>query len=98
MTVGEAATSVSSTVAASARFVTVPGLAWLKIRLWGYCDGFALQGDRDTLELDARKRYYMVSHGSVALSYWGRTILEDPGACARQISQAYRQRVSRPRE
>jgi hypothetical protein len=75
--------------------VTVPDFAWPDVKLAVYCDGFAFHGDRDTLELDARKRNFLVEHGWVVLTYWGRTILKDPNACAGQIALAYRQRVTR---
>ena len=74
------------------RLITVPDFAWPDLKLAVYCDGFAVHGNRDTLELDSRKRNFLVSHGWMVLSYWGRTILKDPGACARQVAQVYRQR------
>jgi len=74
--------------------ITVPDFAWPDVKLAVYCDGFVVHGDRDTLELDARKRNFLVSHGWVVLTYWGRTILKNPGACARQIAEVYGQRAS----
>jgi hypothetical protein len=75
------------------RLVTVPDFAWENVRLAVYCDGFAFHGDRETLELDARKRNFLQSRGWVVLAYWGRTILRDPDACAAQIVEVYRQRL-----
>jgi hypothetical protein len=67
--------------------------AWPDGKLAVYCDGFAFHGNPDTLELDARKRNFLQSHGWVVLTYWGRTILKDPAACAKQVADAYRQRT-----
>jgi len=71
------------------RLVTVPDFAWEDIRLAVYCDGFVVHGNRETLELDARKRNWLQSRGWVVLTYWGRTVLKDPDACARQIAEIY---------
>jgi len=79
------------------RLVTVPDFAWPDVKLTVYCDGFAFHGNRDTLELDARKRNFLQTHGWVVLTYWGRTILKDPPACARQVGEVYRQRVAQTR-
>jgi len=76
------------------RLITVPDFAWPDVKLAVYCDGFAFHGNADTLELDARKRNFLQSHGWVVLTYWGRTILKDAAACARQVVQAYQQRAS----
>ena len=74
------------------RLVTVPHFAWENVKLAVYCDGFAVHGNPDTLELDARKRNFLQERGWVVLTYWGRTILKDPDTCARQIAEVYRQR------
>ena len=77
------------------RIVTVPDFAWPDVKLAVFCDGFAFHGDRDTLELDARKRNFLQNNGWAVLTYWGRTILRDPDACAAQVAQVYRQRADR---
>jgi very-short-patch-repair endonuclease len=69
--------------------VTVPDFAWEDVKLAVYCDGFAVHGNRDTLELDASKRNWLQSRGWVVLTYWGRTVLKDPDACAAQIGEVY---------
>ncbi len=74
------------------RLVTVPDFAWPDVRLAVYCDGFAFHGNRDTLELDARKRNFLQARDWVVLTYWGRTILRDPDVCAKQVGEVYRQR------
>ena len=79
------------------RLVTVPDFAWPGVKLAVFCDGFAFHGDRDTLELDARKRNSLQKDGWAVLTYWGRTILRDPAACAAQVAEVYRQRAERPR-
>jgi hypothetical protein len=75
------------------RVVTVPDFAWPDVKLAVYCDGFAVHGNPETLSLDATKRNLLQSRGWVVLTYWGRTILKEPEACARQVAQVYRQRV-----
>jgi hypothetical protein len=75
------------------QLVTVPDFAWENAKVAVYCDGYAFHGDRETLELDARKRNFLQSRGWVVLTYWGRTILRDPDACAEQIVEVYRQRL-----
>lgn len=77
------------------RLVTVPDFAWPDVKVAVYCDGFAFHGDRDTLELDARKRNFLQSSGWTVLTYWGRTILRDACSCAEQVAQVYRQRSRR---
>jgi len=77
------------------RLVTVPDFAWEDVKLAVYCDGFVVHGNRETLELDAGKRNWLQSRGWVVLTYWGRTVLKDPDACARQIAEVY---FSRSRE
>ncbi len=76
------------------RLVTVPDFAWPDVKLAVYCDGFAFHGSLDTLELDARKRNFLQSRGWTVLTYWGRTILKDPAACAQQVAEVYRQRAA----
>lgn len=76
------------------RIVTVPDFAWPDVKLAVYCDGFAVHGNPDTLELDANKRNFLQAAGWIVLTYWGRTILKDPAACARQVADVYRQRAS----
>ena len=73
--------------------ITVPDFAWENVKLAVYCDGFAFHGNRDTLELDARKRNFLQERGWAVLTYWGRTILRDPDACAEQIVEIYRERL-----
>jgi len=55
-------------------------------------DGFAYYGDRDTLGLDARKMNTIQGLGWTVLTYWGRTILKNADACAKQVAEVYRQR------
>lgn len=73
--------------------VTVPDFAWEDRKVAVYCDGFAVHGNLDVLDLDARKRNLLQSRGWVVLTYWGRTILKHPDACARQIASIYTQRA-----
>ena len=75
------------------RLVTVPDFAWEDRKLAVYCDGFAVHGNVDVLALDAAKRNWLQARGWVVLTYWGRTILRDPAACARQIADIYAQRA-----
>ncbi|MBM4395094.1 MAG: DEAD/DEAH box helicase [Deltaproteobacteria bacterium] len=74
------------------RVVTVPDFAWPDVKLAVYCDGFAFHGNIDVAELDAGKRNRLESEGWSVLAYWGRTILRNPAACARQVADVYRQR------
>jgi very-short-patch-repair endonuclease len=79
--------------------VTVPDFVWPAARVAVYCDGYQFHGDRDTLELDASKRNYLVSRGWRVLTYWGRTILRHPDRCAAEIANVLRAdeaRVLRP--
>jgi very-short-patch-repair endonuclease len=76
------------------RLITVPDFTWEDAKLAVYCDGFAFHGDRDTLELDARKRNFLQARGWAVLTFWGRTILRNPDACATEITDLYRQRSS----
>ncbi|MDH7513501.1 MAG: DEAD/DEAH box helicase [Clostridiales bacterium] len=75
------------------RLVTVPDFAWPDARIAVFCDGFAVHGNRETLESDAQKRNYLQSRGWVVLTYWGRTILKNADACAKQILEIYEQRT-----
>lgn len=75
--------------------VTVPDFTWPDAKLAVYCDGFAVHGNRSTLELDAQKRNYIQGRGWAVLTYWGRVILKKPDACARQIGEVYRQKSGR---
>lgn len=75
------------------RIITVPDFAYPDARIAVFCDGFAFHGNRDTLELDARKRNWLQSAGWVVLTYWGRTIQKAPQLCAKEIADVYRQRV-----
>jgi len=75
--------------------ITVPDFAWEDVRLAVYCDGFAVHGNVDTLALDAAKRNWLQAHGWAVLTYWGRTILRNPDACADQIAALYRERSGR---
>jgi hypothetical protein len=75
------------------RLVTVPDFAWEDVKLAVYCDGFVVHGNRETLELDASKRNWLQSRDWVVLTYWGRTVLKDPDACARQIAVVYVARI-----
>lgn len=49
-------------------------------------------GSRETLEADAKKRNFLQVNGWSVLTYWGRTILRNPGAPAQQIGEVYRRR------
>jgi very-short-patch-repair endonuclease len=77
----------------SGRLVTVPDFAWENVKLAVYCDGFAIHGKVETLELDAGKRNFLQARGWVVLTYWGRTILRDPDGCAVEIAQIHRTRA-----
>jgi len=74
------------------RTVTVPDFAYPNERIAVFCDGFAFHGNQDTLELDARKRNWLQRNGWLVLTYWGRSILRAPAACAREIAEVYWQR------
>jgi hypothetical protein len=78
----------------SGKLITVPDFAWPKIKLAVYCDGFAVHGNRETLEKDARKRNYLQGERWIVLTYWGRSILKNATAFASQIAEVYRQRSS----
>ncbi|HXG43402.1 MAG TPA: DEAD/DEAH box helicase [Gemmatimonadales bacterium] len=75
------------------RIVTVPDFAYPGAKIAVFCDGFAFHGNQDTLELDAQKRNWLQRNGWLVLTYWGRAILKDPDACAREIAEVYRQRT-----
>jgi very-short-patch-repair endonuclease len=72
--------------------VTVPDFAWAAVRLAVFCDGYQYHGSPETLALDAMKRNYLQRNGWVVLTYWGRTVLRDPGRCAREIAEVWRGR------
>ena len=74
------------------RLVTVPDFAYPEFRIAVFCDGFAYHGNPDTLELDARKRNWLQEQGWIVLTFWGKTIMRDAGACAREILSVYQQR------
>jgi superfamily II DNA/RNA helicase len=76
------------------RLVTVPDFTWPDVKLAVYCDGFAVHGNRQTLESDAQKRNFLQSRGWIVLIYWGRTILKNADACARQIGEVYKQKTT----
>ena len=76
---------------------TVPDFTWPDAGLAVYCDGFAVHGNVQTLALDAAKRNWLQSHGWVVLTYWGRTIMNAPDLCAREIADVYSQRLPRTR-
>lgn len=73
----------------------MPDFAWPELKVAVFCDGYAYHGNPEILELDARKRNYLQTRGWVVLTFWGRTILRDPDACAREILEVYRRRASR---
>ena len=74
--------------------VTVPDFCWPDVKLAVYCDGFAIHGNRETLELDAQKRNFIQGRGWTVLTYWGRTILKNTDGCAKQIAEVYKQKKS----
>ena len=76
------------------QLVTVPDFAWPDAKLAVFCDGYAYHGNPKTLELDAMKRNRLQAKGWVVLTFWGRTILRDPEACARQVADVLKARRS----
>jgi ATP-dependent helicase YprA (DUF1998 family)/very-short-patch-repair endonuclease len=76
--------------------ITIPDFAYPDRRIAIYCDGFAYHSDQETLESDARKRNLLQAMGWVVLTFWGRQILRDPGACEAQIWQCYQFRKPSP--
>jgi len=74
------------------RLITVPDFAWPEAKVAVYCDGYQFHGDRETLELDAAKRNFLVQGGWRVLTYWGRQILNHPDRCAHQIAETLRSR------
>jgi type IV secretion system protein VirD4 len=74
------------------RLITVPDFAWEDVKVAVYCDGFAVHGKVERLELDAGKRNWLQARGWAVLTYWGRTILRDADRCAEQIAKVYRSR------
>jgi len=79
------------------RLITIPDFAYPDAKIAVFCDGFAFHGNPDTLELDAKKRNQMQSDGWIVLTYWGKTIMRDAEACAREILSLYKQRVEESR-
>ncbi|NLH11073.1 MAG: DEAD/DEAH box helicase [Holophagae bacterium] len=79
---------------ATGALITVPDFAWDDAQLAVYCDGFAVHGNVSTLELDAKKRNWLQTHGWTVLTFWGRTILADPDRCAKEVALAYRQKTA----
>jgi hypothetical protein len=77
------------------RIVTVPDFAYPDQRIAIFCDGFAYHGNPETLELDAQKRNWLQRNGWLVLTYWGRSILKKPNACAQEVADVYRQRTAR---
>jgi ATP-dependent helicase YprA (DUF1998 family)/RNA polymerase subunit RPABC4/transcription elongation factor Spt4 len=77
------------------RIITVPDFCWPDVKLAVYCDGFAVHGNVETLEMDARKRNFLQARGWAVLTYWGRTILRNPDACAKQVLDLHLQRARR---
>jgi very-short-patch-repair endonuclease len=75
--------------------ITVPDFAWPDVKLAVYCDGFAIHGNRETLEGDASKRNFIQGRGWTVLTYWGRTILKNPDACAKQVGEVYVQKIGK---
>jgi len=74
------------------RLVTVPDFAWPDVKIAVYCDGYAYHGDQETLERDAKKRNFLQTRGWAVLTFWGRSILKNPDACAQQVAELFRQR------
>lgn len=74
------------------RLVTVPDFTWPDEKIAVYCDGFAVHGNRETLERDAKKRNYLQCRGWIVLVYWGKTILNSAEECAKQIYEIYQKR------
>ena len=66
--------------------MTVPDFAWPDLKLAVYCDGYAYHGDPASLELDARKRNWLQGQGWAVLTFWGRTILQNPQRCAAEVA------------
>lgn len=75
------------------RLVTVPDYAYPAQKIAIFCDGFMYHGNPETLEADAKKRNFLQAQGWVVLTFWGRTILRAPAACAHQIAEVYRRRL-----
>jgi very-short-patch-repair endonuclease len=71
------------------KLLTIPDFAYPDRQIAIYCDGFAYHGNRETLESDARKRNLLQAMGWTVLTFWGRQILRDPGACESQIWQCH---------
>lgn len=78
----------------SGELLTIPDFAYLDRKIAIYCDGFAYHGNVDSLAGDARKRNALQASGWAVLTFWGRQILRNPGACEAQIWQCYQFRRS----
>jgi len=74
------------------RLVTVPDYAYPDRKIAIFSDASMYHGNPETLEPDAKKRNFLQVHGWAVLTFWGRTILRAPHACAQQIAAVYRQR------
>ncbi len=67
--------------------ITIPDFIFRDEKIAIFCDGYAYHGDKDTLELDARKRNRLQELGWVVFTYWGRLLYRDPQYCAVQIKR-----------
>lgn len=76
----------------SGELLTIPDFAYLDRKIAIYCDGFAYHGNVDALAGDARKRNALQASSWAVLTFWGRQILRNPGACEAQIWQCYQYR------
>lgn len=76
----------------SGDLLTIPDFAYLDRKIAIYCDGFAYHANVDSLAGDARKRNALQARGWAVLTFWGRQILRNPGACEAQIWQCYQYR------
>jgi hypothetical protein len=76
----------------SSDVLTIPDFAYLDRKIAIYCDGFAYHGNVHSLAGDARKRNALQASGWAVLTFWGRQILRNPGACEAQIWQCYQYR------
>lgn len=67
--------------------ITIPDFIFREEKISIFCDGYAYHGNKDTLELDARKRNRLQELGWVVFTYWGRLLYRDPQYCAVQIKR-----------
>jgi ATP-dependent helicase YprA (DUF1998 family) len=77
------------------RLVTVADFAYPDARMAIFCDGFQFHANAQAAEGDARKRNWLQGEKWAVLTYWGRTILRDPQACADEVHRIYSSRVGR---